>query len=252
MKLLKIIPILSFVLFVILVTNCNKQPLQKIEYRTVQVKRIPVPERFDSTNMQLRKPVSSSFHYTLARAYTDSSIRGVKSTFDVKNLGNESGRSAWVSTKIGDVWVQIGYRNNGIYVMEYYYGDLGELTIVNPSSTIFMGQKNSFFIRNILGTTYWEIGINEIVILKWNGHTTTCVNAETGIEFYGSNSRFPLLNFYPALEVYNYKGWAIPPRAYLTFRGKWGAEGIFQNNNLRFGELNMAGAVPSVSVERLW
>ncbi len=203
-------------------------------------------------NINKRPEPPTQFHYTLALAQCDSIERGVSTTVDVKNLGNESGRSCWVSALVGNIWIQIGYRNNGIYVLEYYFGIPDEWTIINPSAPIFMGEKNTFFIRNKLNTTYWEIGINGIVIAQWNAHTHHCVNAETGIEFYGSNAKFPILNFYPALMVLTHAGWQEAVCGFLSYRGKWGAEGMKQNKSLRKNELNMAGAVPSLPISQLW
>ena len=193
---------------------------------------------------------SGGFNYTLAHGVYNE-IKGVRTTVDVKNLGNESGRSCWCDMIFSNgLWIQIGYRNNGVPVLEYYWGDITEIVIVNGSVPIYKGKKNDFYIRNI-GGTYWEAGRNGQTILTFNGGAEYGWNAETGIEFYSSNAKFPQLNFYPALEVWDNGQWVSPASAYVSYSGKWGIEGQVQTASLKKNELNMAGST-SLPVGFTW
>jgi len=233
----------------LLVISCKKQS-QVVKFATFQelenIAHYNSYPLFDTVNNTLnQRPSSVPGSYTLARAFEHLyPLSGIESTFDVKNLGNESGRSAWNSMRIGSVWIQIGYEKRGVHVLQYYYGTLDSAIIVNPTAPMYMGAKNTFFIRNIPGTTWWEIGRNGVVIIKWQGYTNVGSSLQVGIEYYGANNKFPTINFYPALKVLRGSDWIDAPGAYCSYRGAKGIEGNIQNPSLRYNELNMGSDVP--------
>lgn len=192
-----------------------------------------------------RKSNSSGYTFTLAQSNHATISKGVQSTMDVQKLGNESGRSVWVSCYIGDVFVQVGYDSKARYLFQHYYGTLNNIQIINPVPVINERQKNTFAIKNIEGLQ-WAIIVNGLTILTFEGSTDVCWRIRTGIEYGGSNQRFPLINFNPAFELWNGGNWEVPTGAIVSHRGKWGIEATSINN------INMGGSVPSVPIFNLW
>jgi hypothetical protein len=206
---------------------------------------------FTKVEVNNRRAQNIPGSYTLARADGNEVVKGIRTTVFAKKLGNESGRSAWCSISIKDsdttwIWFQLGFIQNGRYVFEYYFGIPDEMTIVNPEVAIIMNAYNTFEIKNVLGTNYWETVINGKTILRWNAKNNQGFSAKTGIEYYGSNSRFPTLNFNPALEVLTDAGWVGSKMAFLSERGRFGCEVIGVNN------LNMGSDIASTPLFWLW
>jgi len=208
--------------------------------------------KVEFNNIAFIRPQPAPGAYTLARADGNEVVKGVKTTIFCKKLGNESGRSAWcsISVKNSDstwIWYQLGFMQNGKYVFEYYFGIPEEMTIVNADAAILMNAYNTFEIRNVLGTPYWETVVNGKIILRWKGGYEQGFSAKTGIEYYGSNQRFPTLHFYPSLEVYTDNGWVPSKMGWLSDRGRYGCR-VLGVNNLEMG----SDIAASESIFWLW
>jgi len=149
--------------------------------------------------------------------------------------------------------MQVGYMNRGVWVWEYYGGMIDEIEYLDDTVPINIGEKNTFFIQNV-GGEYWEVGRNGKSTVRFNAHALYGFAPETGIEFYAAKAKFPLLNFYPAIEVLTEpnSAWVAPEKAIISYRGKWSIEGMLQNPALRKNELNMGGSVPQTTDYYLW
>lgn len=198
------------------------------------------------------KPSPGTGIYTLARNVGDNS-KGIRTTVGVRNLGRNSDFAAWISFRFGNgIWIQNGYYNNGSIVTEWYYGDLKDIQYIGQASVI-LNQRNDFFIYNIPGTTYWELGRNGVSTMRFDAGSDYGWVIDVGIEYQSGKGNFPNLNFYPAIEIYQNGQWTEAASGYVSYCGRFGIEGQLQNPTLRKNELNMGGGIGYVlPLTALW
>jgi hypothetical protein len=188
-------------------------------------------------------------------------IEGIRTTFNVENLGTEPGRSAWCSGLIQKIpdgsgttdsanWFQMGIQENAIPVIQSYYTPVSEVQIINANVPVVKGRRYTFWLKHI-GNNYWETGRQpegtaDVPVLRFVGCAGILHNPQTGIEYYSSNAKFPLLNFNPAIELYVGGQWVRPLNAYISYLGKF---------NMRLNSINnidMGSRLPVPVSTILW
>ena len=228
---------LLLILIAFLAACNNKDSSDPMEAKDTIVRRsTPPPPLGDGTALRSTAPGN----FTLAHSFSDT-VSACRTTAYVKRLGNESGRGFFVClyTALG-TFVQCGYKNNGPPIIEYYFGPgISNVTVLNQSP-IIMNAINTFHIKHI-GDGWWVVGRNGVDVIKFYEGSTYGRNVRTGIEYYGSNQRFPEINCPKAIEILINGQWVIPHASYVTHCGKWGVSGDEQNSDLQHGELSFAG-----------
>lgn len=193
-------------------------------------------------------------------------VQGVRSTFDVVNLGGGVQKSVWVSLLMGNnVWYQIGYFNIGtgknpqfvsMCFEDWKLGCPGvTLESLNPPPALEIGTVATFYLVNV-GGTLWETGINDIPIsrIDFGALTGWQVQLATEEGYDCKVSRFPTVHFYPAIELYRNGSWDAAPTAYAN-GAEWGIAGKDQNSALRDNELLMGSSIPAIdplTAPNLW
>jgi hypothetical protein len=210
---------------------------------------------FASCSKDLNKvPTQKFFFYSNASDQSVAPIQGVRTTCDViKFNGNERKVVSIIIHTDNGYIVQWGYqRSNGatLPVLNVAKNDNEPgltSTLLYPPSLIF-GQKQTFSIYNIIGTTKWRVAIdgtdNYELELSTQFGSGAKVSVETGpVDGIG---RFTIINFYPALETYFNGSWHPVQSAYAS-KADFGMEGQLQNS-IRFNELNIGTGINIISV----
>lgn len=192
----------------------------------------------------------NNFFYTNAAPSTNEVIQGVRMTCDVVQFRGNDKKSLSITM----------YTDNGYFIQTGYHTSFGSTIpftqvwlngqqvgvgvtfIANPP--LNFGGRQSFSIYNVLGTTKWRTtrgGIDclEIELFSQQGDRAT-LYTEIGPVL--TPSKFPKINFYPAIETYVNGNWQSHSSGIVT-SSTWGIEGQVQNSLLQANELNIGTGI---------
>lgn len=208
---------------------------------------------------ETRLAAGNNFFYT--NASVDAGIiQGVRTTCDVVKFKGADKKSVSITMYLDNgYFIQTGYHTSFGSTLPFTQvwlngGQPGAQVTLLASPTLSFGQKQSFSIYNVLGTTKWRTTIDgvdclEIELFTQHGDSPVLYTEMGPVS---KPSRFPTLNFYPAIETYVNGVWQSYPSGHVT-SSTWGIEGLLQNSSLQPNELNIGSAInfiPSGSL--LW
>lgn len=186
--------------------------------------------------------------------------QGVRSTFDVQDLGGGTQRSAWVSMSIGTYyWVQTGYFDDRkpdwfTMVFDVRTGQFANLptTNLNPPPAMTR-RKHTFSIYWTGNNNLWRIACDGIDVyeIDFGASYGQMVQLYTEASASLKPPRFPTVNFNPAIEVMQ-NNW-IPATEGWGYGDAWGMEGHLQNTMLLSNVINMGSSIPKTNgMVKLW
>ena len=204
------------------------------------------------TTNELAKP-GNFFFYGNARDASFAPIQGARMTCDVIKFKGGSKKSVSITMYTdNNYFVQTGFHtfNNSTvpFVQVWQNGQqvgVNATFLANPP--LAFGQKQSFSIYNVAGTTKWRTTRDTTDCIEFELFSQSGNRAElyTEVGPTGTPGSFPRMNFYPALETLSGGVWNISQSAYVS-SSAWGLQGYNQNNSLKIGEVNVGGNLPII------
>lgn len=199
------------------------------------------------------------FFYTNA-SVSNTPIKGVRTTCDVVKFSGKDKKSVSITmyTDTG-YFIQTGYHtyaNSTLPFIQLWKNgqQVGAPVTSFASPKLTFGQKQSFAIYNVISTNNWRIAVGGIETVEIALDSQSGTNAELYTEIGPASkpSRFPTLNFYPAIEVLVDNVW-VSPTAAISSASSWGMQGKTQNTALQLNELNIGSSLPIIpSGTNLW
>lgn len=194
-----------------------------------------------------------------ARSDFNAPIRGARTRMDVVNLGQGDQKAVWLGIPFdNNLFYQVGYTNAfggrrpAFFAMCFdYSGSPCNLRIIgiNPIPMLSSGTVGEFSLRNIEGSTVWELRVNDVPIMAIDFRTANAyaIMVATEQTYSCKAAHFPTVRFYPAIETYQNGGWIAPLYATADDQPyEWGIAGQLQNPQLRINEVLMGSSVANV------
>lgn len=173
---------------------------------------------------KLFKPVYQRYMTSVVNHDT---AMGVRSTFEVKNLGGNGSTlkgvwlAAYINTSTGQrPWIQLGYHQWGgpsMFSMMFFSTARG--TQLNTWPVLQSGTIHSFHIRVENGNVFTGVDNQDYAVVPLDA--VSIATKHITFESEGTDNKapsMPTVRFYPALEVYN-GSWSGVTSAYSTGSG---------------------------------
>ena len=196
--------------------------------------------------------------YWLAGAFAPdvpANVRGVRATIEVEKMAGKSQKSAWLGTRVGNRWVQAGYKNwaGPKYVVECFtlinfdwtHGCPHFSTVYLAHPPMVAGTLSTFAIVNVAGTNLWQVITDGILTNEFDMGADFARSGQINIEQAPSTrpERFATVEFNPALEFLIDGIWT-PPTSLQVGYPDFGVEGPRQNPLLPPNTVRMGSAIP--------
>lgn len=213
---------------------------------------------FISCSKQVER-TGNNFYYTNA-GIQSFGIQGVRTTCDVVKFSGADKKSLSITMHTDNgYFVQTGYHtfsgSTVPFLQVWLNGQqVGTDAVFLANPPLNFGGKQSFSIYNVPGTTKWRSTRGGIDCIEFTLGSQAGNNAVlyTEIGPVASPSKFPKINFYPAIEILIAGQWQMPSSGIVVV-STWGIEGQLQKPLLRADELNIGTGIPIIPYDTyLW
>ena len=190
----------------------------------------------------------SYFFYTNVSAQNAGTIQGVKTTCDVVKFKGSDKKSLSITMYLSNgLFIQTGFHTSFGSTLPFtgvYSGSTQvpvNISVINNPVLMF-GQRQSFAIYKV-GGNIWRTQVDGIDCFEIDfGSDLIGYNPVLYTEMYASRAgRFPNINFYPAIELYN-GTWQGAASGAVSACYEWGLEGSIQNTSLQMNEVNIGSS----------